>query len=425
MLKKSLFLIVLVGLIVFTVALFAIAPYHIYTLTLTEGVSTRFLEMKPTISALYDGQEFRFKSELGSARQDSGLYTMFHFSNFVMPIPLNHPIFSLIPTIKIETTGPRLGGSFLDGKNADLFSFMQEKIYKLDMTTGNQQLFLLPVFKNHISRKLQDEIWRDLFSKKLSLPSNDGKSFFESLFMLRKVTYNDLVYNLFILYNRNLLFPSKTTRISYDKVTNHGLVELVSDDPKYLLERLYLNENGIIYSMTIRTKIDNITAEHFREKILKETYFKNSTTDSAIPIYAHYKSITYGKRVDQQGMTYLYSAWSHDLNNRDFVRVIILFLERGKSNLKFLKPFYDYAYKKFGSSFSTGTEELIENADVKLKRQMKEELENEVKNEESQTNKPKFEGNFATPADKINFYLDKAKEKKTNSDDADKLLIQQ
>lgn len=61
-------------------------------------------------------------------------------------------------------------------------------------------------------------------------------------------------------------------------------------------------------------------------------------------------------------MIYLYSAWSHDLNNRDFVRVIILFLERGKLNLKYLKPFYEFAYRKFGSTLSSASGYLNETA---------------------------------------------------------------
>ena len=104
-----------------------------------------------------------------------------------------------------------------------------------------------------------------------------------------------IVYNLFILYNRNHLFPQNALRISYDEKSKHGLIELPSNDPKYLLERLFMLDSGIIYSMTIRTKKDHVSAENFRTRILKETNYKSSTTDSAIPIYAQYKNISYGK----------------------------------------------------------------------------------------------------------------------------------
>jgi len=63
-------------------------------------------------------------------------------------------------------------------------------------------------------------------------------------------------------------------------------------------------------------------------------------------------------------------------------------------------------------------------AEEKLKRKLKEELESEVKKEEI-LNKSKFEGNFNSPDEKIKFYLQKAKENKNNSDDLEKVLIQE
>jgi len=420
--KKIIILSIALLLLAGTGVLMAIAPYHIYTLTLTEGVNTRFLVMKPSASVFYDGHETPLADN--NSPEQKVFFREFHFSHFLMPLPFNHPTFFLIPTIKNESTGTRLGASFLDGKNTELLSFMVEKPYKLETISGDQKIFLLPVFRNHIYRKSEEEVWKDLFSKKLSLPSNVGQSFFESLFALKEVTYNDLVYNLYILYNRTHLFPEQTKKVSFNPVTGQGILELESDDPKYRVERLYLIEKGMIYSLTIKTKKGLAQSEDFRNKMLSEVKYKNTTTDSAIPIYAQYKNISYGNRVDQQGMTYLYAAWSHDLGNRDFVRVIILFLERGKSNLKFLKPFYEYAFKKFGSNLSADNEFLLETPDEKLKRRMKEELENEIKKEEN-ASAPKFEGNFSTPDDKIKFYLQKAKEGKQNSDDSEKVLLQE
>ncbi|MFA6238611.1 MAG: hypothetical protein WC635_14855 [Bacteriovorax sp.] len=424
MFKKLIFLTIALLLIATALALFVIAPYHIYTLTLTEGVNTRFLVMKPSLPVFYDGHEFQFFDGPKTDTDDSSLYRTFHFSNLLVPMPINHPVFSFIPNIKSESTGLRLGGQFLDGKNTELLSMMVEKTYRLETLSGDQQLFVLPIFKNHIHRKTDEEVWRDLFSKKLSLPSNVGKSFYESLIALKEVSYSDLVYNLYILYNRTHLFPADSTRISFDAQSGHGLIELLNQDKHFRHERLYLVDKGIIYSLTIKTKKGNLAAEHFRSKLIRETLYKNSTPDSAIPIYAQYKSISYNSRVDQQGMTYLFAAWSHDLSSREYVRVIILFLERGKANLKYLKPFYEYAYKKFGSNLSGSEDVLLETPEEKLKRKIKEDLEKEVKKEEM-AERAKYEGNFSSPDEKIKFYLQKAKENKNNSDDSEKVLIQE
>lgn len=419
MLKKTIYLTIALALLLVFGALLWIAPYHIYTLSLTEGVNTTFLVMKPARDVLYNGHEININHP--AEMTDEALYQTFHFAHFEMPMPFNHPGFSMIPTIKLEGAGPRLGASFMNGKDYELFSFMLERTYKLNTTLGDQKLFILPVFKNYMARKNQEDVWRDLYEKKLSLPSNQGESFWASLDKLKKVSYYDLVYNLFILYNRHFLIPQEVLHIGFLKGQNMGLVELPSDDHRYKKERLYLMENGIVYPLTIRTRLFNKTALNFRAKLLSEIKIKSNSTDAAIPIYAQYKRLPYGQRVDQQGMTYLYSAWSHDLNNKDFIRVIILFLERGKLNLKFLKPFYEYAYKKFGSTLSSDSELLSETAEEKLKRKMDDELSAEVSIEKDKIT-PTFEGQFSSDEEKVKYFLQKAKDQKFNSDEKEKVL---
>ncbi len=420
MVKRTTYTIVLLALLFTAAFLVAIAPYHIYTLTLTEGVNTRFLQMSSSDKALYDGNRVLLNDI--DSMIDKNLFEPVHFNNFVMPMPVNHPQFSLIPVIRIEGAGPRLGASFQNSKNVEFFSFMVERPYKFETSHGDQKLFILPFFKNYISRKNQKEVWRDLFEKKLSLPSNEGKSFFETLSTIYNVSYQDLVYNLYILYNRRFLAPNKVNAIVYYPAKEMGIIELTSPNPKIRVERLFIIENNLIYPVLIRTKIGELSAENFRSKFISEIYQKLSSTDSAIPIYARYKQLNYGKRIDQLGMAYLYAAWSHDLSNKDFVRVIILFLERGKLNLKYLKPFYEFAYKKFGSSLSSESGYLEETPEESLKRKITEELEKEIKTEEAKPAPQKIE-QFSTKEDQIKFNLQKAKDKKINSDDQEKVLM--
>lgn len=418
MVKKVIYLTIALALLGGFGVLILIAPYHIYTLSLTEGVNTNFLVMKPAKDVLYNGESVEISKPIMT---DEELYNTFHFAHFELPMPINHPLFYMIPTIKMEGAGPRLGASFMNGKDFELFSFMNERSYKLNTTLGDQKLFILPVFKNYIGRKDQSEVWKDLFEKKLSLPSNQGESFLASLDKLKQVSYYELVYNLFILYNRHFFMPSDVQKITFLKNENWGLVTLPSDDERYRRERLFVLDKGIVYPILLRTRIGNQAAENYRLKLLKEIHYKSSSTDSAIPIYSQYKRITYGQRVDQQGMIYLFNAWSHDVNNKEYIRVIIYFLERGKLNLKFLKPFYEYAYRQFGSTLSNDSERLSESADEKLKRKMDEEFNAEIRSETDKIS-PKFEGQFSSEDEKVKYYLQKAKDKNSNSDEKEKVL---
>jgi hypothetical protein len=413
--KKFILVILILGLISGLFYLISIAPYHIYTLTLTEGVDTRFLKMKPTKKSYYDGKDQIFYQNDELISQSKSIYKSIHLQNFLITLPILHPSLSLIPEIKVESNKLKLGASIVDVKYKTLFSFMPDKEFIFDTGSDNQELYLLPVFRNYISKKSQNEIWKDVFSKKLSLPSNEGKSFKESLDSLNEVSYKELVYNLYILNLRTKLLPENIIDIRFDQESSLGFVTIAKSVNEFSEKIYYLNE-GIIYPISLKTNLDYGLARFSRDKLIKELKFKLSNKDSAIPIYAEYKQINYQDRIDQKGMIYLFSAWSHDTSNKDFIRVIILFLERGKTNIKYLRPFYEYAFKKFGSSFSNEKEFLIESPEEKLKRKMSEELEKEA-TDAAKSISPKYEGDISDKDEKIKSMLQKAKEKKVNSDE--------
>ena len=413
--KKVILVILIIGSLFGLFYLASIAPYHIYTLTLTEGVDTSFLKMSPTKKSFYDGESITYFEDDELIKSSKSIYTSIHLSNFLVTLPINHFSISMIPTIKVESNQVKVGADIIDPKYRNQFTFMMEREILFDTNIENQKLYLLPIFRNYIAKKSHIEVWSDLFSKKLSLPSNEGKSFKESLDALNKVSYQELVYNLYILNLRTKLLPEDILNLKFDPELNIGLVT-ISEDETDLVERIYYLHQGIIYPITITTSKLSKLGMYSRNKFIRELKYKLSTKDAAIPIYAEYKNLKYSDRIEQKGMVYLFSAWSHDVDNKDYIRVIILFLERGRSNVKFLRPFYEYAYKKFGSSFSGNHDFLVETPEEKLKRQMAEELEKETQQENSK-NTAKFEGNYTDPDEKVKALLQKAKDKKFNSDE--------
>jgi len=82
-------------------SLLIVAPYHIYTLTLTEGVETKFLFMKPSKAQFYDGTKIFYFSNPNGDSESKDLYEVFHFSNFEIPFPINNSLFNFIPSIKL------------------------------------------------------------------------------------------------------------------------------------------------------------------------------------------------------------------------------------------------------------------------------------------------------------------------------------
>ena len=418
--KTAIFLIVLLGLVTGAAYLVYLAPYHIYTMTLTEGVDTKFLKMAASPAEMRDGN-FYNEDSVPDQSLENELFTVFHFSNFLLPLPIKNPLYAMIPSIKTEHQQLKLGASFFNPDNKEIFSFMSERLFSFELTAGGQKIFLLPYLKNYIEKKTNEEIWKDMFSKKLSLPANTGKSFFESVEELKKISYLDLVYNLYILYNRHLLFPKNITKLSFDLKSSKGLIEFKKENNQEKEEQVYFLDNGIIYSVKFKTRLHSRESKEYRSSLLKEIQFKQSFQDSSIPIYALYKNISYKERIDQKGMIYLYTAWSHDLDNAGYIRVIISFLERGNKNFRFLQPFYDYAFKKFGTNLSGDQNTLIESAAEKLKRKITEDIEEESLNN-TNTKPSVIEGNFSDPEEKIKYFLDKSKDKPKNLDEKNGVL---
>lgn len=413
--KKIILIILILASVGVLFYLASIAPYHIYTMTLTEGVDTRFLKMKPTTREYYDGNEMLVFKEDEAVRITKNLFQKIHLANFEMELPTGMPSLSMIPEIKIQSNKIRLGSSLIDAKNREYFAFIAEKEFLFDINIETQDLFLLPVFRNYLAKKSPQDIWQDIFSKKLSLPSNEGKGFKESLDALNEVSYYELVYNLYILNLRSRLLPEKIKSIEYDSESQVGIV-IFEDSNNLRVERIFVLNQGIVYPISIKTNLLYPLAKISRNKFIRTLKFKDSSKDSSVSIYAEYKNLEYRERLDQKGMILLFSAWSHDLENKDYIRVIIMFLERGQTNIKYLRPFYEYAYKKFGSTFSNEKEFLIESGEEKLKRKMTEELELEQKIEANKKT-PIYEGQIENQDEKIKSMLIKAKESKVNSDD--------
>lgn len=421
MIQKLVMNLIILALLVVAMTLVVIAPYHIYTLSLTDGVSTRFLTFKAPSKEILNGGEFVLNKEDLIEYEDSSVWKDFHFQHHLLPLPIHHPNYVFLPLFINDNDGTRLGAEFLNMRNVKLAGFKTGVVRKFELSSGKESLFLLPIFKKMLEKVSAQKKWEDLFSKKLSLPSNEGKSFLSTLKTMWDIPYNDLVYNLYILYNRQLFFKDQVKTIKFDKAKNVGVVELYADRPNELIEKFFFFDNGIVYTFELSSLNDNRQSKNLRFKILNNLNIKHSTPDSAVSIYAEYKNISYTQRIDAEGMTYLMSAWSHDMSNKEFLRVMISFLERGKHNIKFLKPLYEFAYKKYGTNLSSNEELIIENANERVKRKAKEELEAEIrKAEEIKT--VKQDGEFTTEEEKMKYFLQRAKDKKTNSDTSIKEL---
>jgi hypothetical protein len=142
---------------------------------------------------------------------------------------------------------------------------------------------------------------------------------------------------------------------------------------------------------------------------------------ASTPIYSDYKQLPFYKKVGQTGLAYLFASWSHHQEDREYLREMIQFMERGKQNQNILRPLYDFAFAKFGTTFSRHEKNRREVASEKLKRKREEELKAEIKAAESLDYNTETE--FTNDQEKIKFFLRKAKDSKEDSDQKRKMLV--
>jgi len=221
---------------------------------------------------------------------------------------------------------------------------------------------------------------------------------------------------------RTTLFNSDTLlNLSFDKMLNAGIAEFTSLDNRYKSEVVFFLRNGIVYS--IRTSTNKISdfAGDVRAMFFNNIQLNIRNQDYATKIYAEYKILPFHRRIDQEGMVYLFSAWGHTSDQKSFLKEMINFLERGEGNIKQLTPLYKYAYEKYGSSFSNRKDvfKKMESANDRLKRKIEEELALEIeKEEQKEANKVVEQGTnvFKNEKEKINYLLQKAKTEGVNTD---------
>lgn len=360
----------------------------------------------------------------GISKESKDLWENFHFGNFNLPLPVRHPIIELIPIIERRKLGPVLGAKLNLRNKRTIFDFVIMESNKFNRKIKHNKLFELPFFKNYLLSISDRDVWKDLFTKNLALPKTElfSKDYWNALW---RVSYKELVYNLYLLQLRKEFFPENARSISYYSNKSFGIIELIDLDKEALgleglfrTEMIFVLDNGFIHKFKISSKFENIISESIRIKFLNNLEYKSSEESSSIDIYARYKNLEYRKRISQEGLTYLFSAWSHVTGKKEYLKEMIQFLERGKTKSEILKPLYDYSYKMFGTNFSIIRNNLKENAAEKLKRKIIEEEAKELQRlEDADKNTSEVEGDFEDEDAKVNYFLKKAKESNSSEED--------
>jgi len=335
--------------------------------------------------------------EVPPYKEDYGqLWKVFPLRNAQVPLPVRHPLFQTIPLVESsgEKSEPSFGMIILNPNDREI-----TRIYTLstalagDYSQG-QDLFKLPFVRNRILALPLDKLWKDVFTFNIEVKSK---------------SLDEMIYDLYILHLRSKILPKDTLRYGLLK-DGKALIELSSQNKDYIVELIQTYDSGSIYSYILRTEKNNDESRKLRSKFLENISFTPVDPAMSKFLYTEFKQLNFARQVDQEGMLYLYSAWSQDMENVDMLKEMIFYLERGRTRGLQLRPLYKFAMKHYGKTFTTRNI-FNEHEDPNLVLQRKIEIEKIEKTQEAQRekDKPTVEPELS-PDEKMNIYLKKAKE---------------
>jgi len=332
------------------------------------------------------------------------LWKSFPIRNTLVPLPTRHPLFITIPIIEFTSKkeAPKLGIRILSSEKRELSRlFTLAPRYYQDHSMG-QALFKLPFFKKRILKYQIDNIWQDLFTYEIKLA---------------RKSIDEMIYDLFILHLRSKIFPDDLVGYGMINEGKTALMEIKSGNKDYRTEIILKQNSGLIYSYLIRTELHNEESVKLRSKFLKSINFSPADEAMSRALYTEFKQLNFARQADQEGMLYLFSAFSQDPENIRMLEDMIFYLEKGQQTRDQLRPIYEYAFKKYGKTFTTRNKVTDEdNPDLALEQKIEiEKRQNLLKAAEPPTNAAPIS---LTPEEKMNLYLKKAKEEgsKKNSE---------
>jgi hypothetical protein len=336
-------------------------------------------------------------AEVPPYAEDYGqLWKEFSLVNIRMPLPVRHPLFQTVPYLASDgpKSRPRLGIILLNPAGREL-----SRVYTLPFTllkdhTLGQELFKLPYVRNRILKLAPAALWKDIFSRAIEV---------------RPKPIDEMIYDLYLMHLRAKILPRTTVRYGLLK-DERAIVELHSENRDYRNELVLTNHGGTVFSYLLRTELNNDESLKLRAKFLDSISFAPVDEAMAKFLYTEFKQLNFARQVDQEGMLYLFAAWSQDPENTDLFRELIFYLERGRKNAAQLRPLYAFGVRHYGKTF-TATPVAGGGDDPEIALQRKIELEKiEAANRAERIKDAPAPRPELSPDEKMNLYLKRAKE---------------
>ncbi len=382
-------------------------PYAQYQIFQIYGIDNHYLNVeKPAKNYLSPILKKPFWIEYNESRS---LWKNTHFANYNLPMPVDHPgiSFKPKPTIKNKVSIPSY--SLTDFENKEIFKFIPQGTKKINFKVPNDIIFSIPIVENYILNMPRKKIIRDIFLKnidiKIPMPHDIGGI----ISSYKKLSPLDLLYNIYLFKLRKRVFGSKFNEL-YIFNKSSVLINAGKEDglTKYMLISFFRNK---LYSTEIHIDKNNKQSLRAINHLAQNISVQPSRgVESAKKSYSLFRTLPFARRLTTRGISLLYSAWTHEMERKEYIRQLIYFLERGKNHQVYLIDIYSFSRHRWGSNFSTlkeSRDESIEVENQRIREENQKSFDKRLLDDESD-----LEGTFKTDKEKLKFLLKKSKEKK-------------
>lgn len=351
--KIILSLIFLLPISLILVSLAAAYPFYVYNQTLKGEYTGDWYQVKNYRPELLTPQKATKLEDIDMSNED--LWSRFHFMDVVIPLPVKNPFYNITADIKYNEKFKynNLGLIVLGTDNKELLKIYFNQNSSMPSVIKNQKLFKLPIAKKIIESKTESQVWKDLFARELKHWN---------------VGVEEMIYHLYLLELRSRLLPKDIASYSIISDTDSAIIELVSRNKDFKTELVLTRSRGFIYSYLLVTKLKDDESLKLRRRLLSGIKFRGGSEYLSRIIYQEFKNLDFNEKIDNLGMLYLLSSWSHNQENESLVKEMITNLQRGSTTQLQLVPIIEYSYSRYGrTNVSKPINDLKLSDKVKLK----------------------------------------------------------
>ena len=381
-------------------------PYRTYTEYMSGAKKDKYFELSPFREDLLIPKQTH---PLTGYKEDyPQLWRNFQVMNVSVPLPTRHPLFKVLPLIQATPNKiPQLGLSFQNQTGREI-----TRLYLLPPTMmkdylQDEQLFKLPYVRNRLLKISEEQLWDKIFTKKIEV---------------KQKPIDEMIEDLYIHYIRHEFIPKGALNYGFiDEKKTLAVIELTAKDKDYQAELILNYQRGDIYSYVIMTEKNSLDSNSLRSKFIESIQQKAVDESLGRILYTEFKQLNFARQVDQEGMLYLFSAWSQQVENTGLYKEMIFYLERGSGNKEILKNLYQYGFKRYGKTFSTRGGEYMDDEGLNLQRKI--ELEEAAQKKSAGQAEVKPVEPDLSAEEKMNMYLRKAKDSESEVQDRQKIKV--